>query len=71
MLPSQTADTLFLATPRAVSECATLGSLLSDRARAIVDQEDEGRLAVSCGDGESDADSLARRQWEDGLEFGF
>ncbi|KAI8295977.1 hypothetical protein K4K59_004314 [Colletotrichum sp. SAR11_240] len=67
----ETADTLFLATPRAVAECATLGSLLSDRARAILDQEDEGRLAVSCSDGESDADSLARRQWEDGLEFGF
>ncbi|WYZ36347.1 hypothetical protein EsH8_XII_000097 [Colletotrichum jinshuiense] len=66
----ETADTLFLATSRAIAEYATLGSLLSDRARAIVDQEDEGRLAVSGGDGQTVADSLARRQWQDGLEFG-
>uniref|UniRef100_L2FHF0 Uncharacterized protein n=1 Tax=Colletotrichum fructicola (strain Nara gc5) TaxID=1213859 RepID=L2FHF0_COLFN len=67
----ETADTLFLATPRAIAECATLGPLLSDRARAIVDQDDEGRLAVSGGEGQTVADSPAHRQWEDGLEFGF
>ncbi|KAJ0358757.1 hypothetical protein COL26b_014467 [Colletotrichum chrysophilum] len=67
----ETADTLFLATPRAIAECATLGPLLSDRARAIVDQDDEDRLAVSGGEGQTVADSPAHRQWEDGLEFGF
>ncbi|GJC90036.1 hypothetical protein ColLi_12874 [Colletotrichum liriopes] len=66
----KTADTLYLATPRAIYKCESLRPLLSPQAQDLLIQEDKDRRALSYGNGPiMDPDS--RSAWEDGLKYGF
>ncbi|KAK6206228.1 hypothetical protein QIS74_13647 [Colletotrichum tabaci] len=64
----QTANVIYLVSPRAVNECKSLRHLLSPQAKALIAQEDEDQHALSraC---QLVVDQDSRRAWEDGLEY--